>query len=114
MEHTEQFLLDTADAFNGTFGRTQFTHGGPTVQQNGEMLFLRANLQPYNDSGVDSLNIWLDGAVSRISVSAQVCPEGGPQHGFGQVMAEQDFDCADVTEPEQLALMVSELGKCMK
>jgi hypothetical protein len=109
----EGFLVQTAQVFNRRYARTRFTMGTPEVRDHGSMLHLRAALQPYNDSGVESLNIWVEGDTAKITVASQTVGDAVESQGFGHVMAEDKIKLAGMT-PEKLAEAAFKLSKRMK
>jgi len=109
----EDFLVQVAQVFNRRYARTRFIMGTPEVRDHGSMLHLRVSLQPYNDAGVDSLNIWITGDTAKVSVAGQNVPEGSDgSGGFEHVMADDKFDISGMP-PEKLADLAFKLSKKM-
>jgi hypothetical protein len=111
----EDFLVQAAQAFNRKYAKTRFIMGTPEVRDHGSMLHLRVALQPYNDSGVDSLNVWVTGDDAKVSVAGQHVGEGAnPEtEGFGHVMAEDKIKIKGMA-PDKLAEVAFRLSKKMK
>lgn len=105
------YLMDVAHLFTKAVAKTRAIMGTPEVgDARADTIYLRLKLQPYNDSGVESLNVWVtDGHKVRVTVSGQTTsPDADPEsQGFGQVFAEEKFEFRG----EPVARFVQRLGK---
>jgi hypothetical protein len=108
------YLMEVAHLFTKAVARTRAIMGTPDVgETHANTIYLRLKLQPYNESGVDSLNVWVtDGHKVRATVSGQYVPVDGDieSQGFGQVFAEDNFEFRG----EPVAKFVQRLGKLAK
>lgn len=90
----EAYLQEVADLFRRAVAKTRFIMGTPEFRSTGPVLYMRCRLQPYNESGVDSLDVWIrDGVKVRVTVAGQYVPMdvNVESQGFGQVMADDSF-----------------------
>jgi hypothetical protein len=100
-------LLRTARFFNRHFARTNFTQGTPEVTEDSGTVHLRVRLQPYNDAGVDSLDVWVTGDQVSVSIAAQHAGDT-EESGFTQTMARKEFTLSGES-PEDLSQRILDL-----
>lgn len=111
----EAFLEQVARVFNHKYAKTRFISGTPevTTSDSHGIMYLRAQLQPYNDSHVDALYIWIwkDGRA-RMTVSGSTPGDDVESQGFQHAHAEDNFKYTKQTA-DQLAKMAFDLSKKM-
>jgi hypothetical protein len=110
-----QWLVDVAKTFNRLYAKTSFIMGTPEYEVTGPLVYVRAKFQPYNDAGVDSLNMWFKNGVITVQVSGNYVGEGADveSQGFGQVYAKKDFRLDTTGSPEAFAKKIYDLSRSM-
>jgi hypothetical protein len=111
--NVEQMLSDAAEEFATKYAKTPYIMGGFTVETREGVSVLKGNLKPYNDAGINSYIVVLDGDKVEVRAYGSFASSDPEAQGFGQTSAKKSMSSKGLTA-SKLAKVIADLGKKAK
>jgi len=111
--NVEQMLSDAAEEFASKYAKTPYIMGGFTVETREGVSVLKGNLKPYNDAGINSYIVVLDGDKVEVRAYGSFASDDVESQGFGQTSAKKVLSAKKLTA-SKLAKTIADLGKKAK